>query len=85
MVKVGDNDKFLNGTKKRYVTLSSGDLKVIRWYVGASFSVLPYFNSHTVLFITMVQVVMQSVSRKHKLHTNISTEAELVDVDDASA
>ena len=48
--------KYLNGINKKYVTMSDNDLKVIKWYVDASFLVQPYFNSHTGAIMTMVQV-----------------------------
>ena len=74
--------KYLNGTKKKYLNLSSDYLKVIKWYLDASFAVHPDFKIHTGLIVTMGQGAMQSVSRKQKLNTRISTEAELVTVDD---
>ena len=64
--------------------MSADDLKVVKWYVGASFTVHPDFKSHTGVIMTMVQVAMQSVSSKQKLSTRIRTEAELVTVNDAS-
>ena len=44
----------------------------------------PEFKSHTIEIIYIVQVVMQSVSRKQKLNTSSSTEAGLVAADYAS-
>ena len=44
----------------------------------------PYLKNHTGVIMTMGQGAMQSVPRKQKLNTSISTEAELVAVDDAS-
>ena len=76
--------KYLNVTKKKHLTQSADDLKVVKWYVGASFAVHPDFNSHPREIMTMGQGKMQSVSRKHKLSTRISTEAELVAVDNES-
>ena len=57
---------------------------MIKWYLGASLAVHPDFNSRNRAIMTMGQGFMQSVSRKQKLKTRISTEAELVAVDDAS-
>ena len=51
--------KYLNGTKKKCLTLSADDLKVIKWYVGASFVVHPDFKSHTRGIMTMGQGVIQ--------------------------
>ena len=50
--------KYLCGTKKKCFTLSSDDLKVIKCYVDASFTVHPDFRGRTRAIITM------SVSRK---------------------
>ena len=50
--------KYLNGTNKKYLTMSADDLKVIKWYVGASFAVKPDFKSHTRATTKMGQVSM---------------------------
>jgi hypothetical protein len=39
--------KYLNGTRSEYLTLSADDLRVVKWYVDASFAVHPDFKSHT--------------------------------------
>ena len=65
--------KYLNSTKKKYLTLSDDDLKVVKWYVDESFAVNPDFKSHTGVIMTIVQGAMQSVSRKQKLNTRRST------------
>ena len=75
---------YLNGTKEKYLTLSDDYLKVIKWYVDTSFEVHPDSKSHTGTIMTIRQGVMQPVSRKHKLNASISTEAKLVNVDNAS-
>ena len=66
------------------MTLNIEELGVIKWYVDASFAVHPDFRSHTGAVMTMGEGAMQSISRKQKLNTRSSTEAELVGVDDAS-
>jgi hypothetical protein len=74
--------KYLNGTKNKRLTLSAGNLRCIKWYVDASFAFHPDLKSHTgatVLFEDGKGVV-QSVSRKQKLNTKSSTEAELIGV-----
>ena len=73
--------KYLNGKKKKNLTLSDDYLKVIKWYVDASFAVHPDSNNHTVAIVTMGQGQIQSVSSKHKLNMRFITEAELVAVD----
>ena len=75
--------KYFNCTKRKYGTLSYDDLKVVKWYVDASFAVHLDLKSHTGAIITMVQGAMQSVYSKHKLNMSISTYAESVAVDDA--
>ena len=55
---------YLNGTKKNYLNLNSGVLKVVKLYVETSFVVHPDFNSHTGAIFTMVQGVMHLFSRK---------------------
>ena len=76
--------KYLNGTRNERVTLSADSLHVIKWYVDASFAVHPDFKSHTGATMMMGRGAIQSISRKQKLNTRSSTEAELVAVDDAS-
>ena len=48
---------------------------------GLRFCGNPYFNIHTGEIINMLHREMQLVSRKLKLNTRISKEAELVSVD----
>ena len=76
--------KYLNGTKEKVLTLSADNLRVIKWYVAALFAVHANFKSHTGAVMTMGQGAIQSMSRKQKLNTKSSTDAELVGADDAS-
>ena len=75
--------KYLNGTKEKKLILSADNLNVIKWYIDASFAVHPDFKSHTGAVMTMGTGAIQSMSRKQKLNTRSSTEAELIGVDDA--
>ena len=50
--------KYLNGTKKNYLTLSADDFKMIKWYVDASFAAHPAFKSHTRAIMNMGQGAM---------------------------
>ena len=50
--------------------------------MGASFAAQPDFMSHIREIMNMEQGEMHLVSRKHKLNTRISTEAEFVAVGD---
>ena len=63
--------KYLIGTKKEYLTLSAGDLKVVTWYVDTSFAVHPDFKSHTKEVMTTKQVAIQSVSSTQKTSTGL--------------
>jgi len=76
--------KYCNGTRNDELTLSSDDLHVIKWYVDAAFAVHPDFKSHTGAIMTYGGGAAQSISRKQKLNTRSSTEAELVGADDVS-
>ena len=54
----------------------------IKWYVDAAFVVHKDMRSHTSGFMTMGTGGAYVQSIKKKLNTNISTEAEIVGVDD---
>ena len=58
-------------------------MQIIKWYVDASFAVYSDFKSHTgaVMMFDDAKGAVQSISRKQKLNTRSSTEAELVGVD----
>ena len=64
--------------------MAADDVRVIQWYVDASFAVHNDFKSHTGAVMTFGQGAVQSISRKQKLNTRSSTEAELVGADDAA-
>eukprot|EP00980_Cylindrotheca_fusiformis_P024000 scaffold11319_cov78-Cylindrotheca_fusiformis.AAC.5 len=75
--------KYLNGTKKDHLTLSINNLRVIKWYVDASFAVHPDFKSHSGGVMSMGGGALFHGLKKQKLNsTRSSTEAELVGVDD---
>ena len=76
--------KYLNATKKKVLTLSADKLSIVKWYVDAAFAVHPDYKSHTGATMTWGNGAVQSMSRKQKLNTRSSTEAELVAVDDAA-
>jgi hypothetical protein len=75
--------EYLHGTRKDVLTLGVDNLSVMKWYVDASFAVHPDFKSHTGATCTMGNGAPMSMSRKQKLNTRSSTEAELVGADDA--
>jgi hypothetical protein len=70
--------EYLKGTEKKVLTLSIDDLRVVKWYVDVSFAVHPDFKSHTGAIMMMGSGAIQGMSRKQKLNTRSSTEAELV-------
>ena len=74
--------KYLKCTKDDILTLSAEDLRIIKWYVDASFAVHPDFKSHSGGIMTFGQGAVQVMSRKQKLNTRSSTESELVAADD---
>jgi hypothetical protein len=76
--------KYLNGTKEENLTLSADNLRVVKWYVDASFAVHPDFKSHTGAMMTLGKGAMQSIARKQKMNVRSSTEGKLVTVDDAA-
>ena len=76
--------KYLNGTKDDKLILSADNLHTIKWYVDASFAVHPDFKSHTGAVMTFGHGAPISMSKKQKLNTRSSTEAELVGADDAT-
>jgi hypothetical protein len=76
--------KYLNGTKEENLILSADNLRVVKWYVDASFAVHPDFKSHTGAMITLGKGAMQSNAREQKMKVQSSTEGKLVAVDDAA-
>ena len=74
--------KCLNGTRNDALTLAADDLQVVKWYIDASFATHPDFKSHTGGNMTYGKGAPIAVSRKHKLNTRSSAEAELVASDD---
>jgi hypothetical protein len=58
--------KYLKGTRSEYLTLSAHDLRVVKWYVDASFAVHPDFKSHTGAVMMLGKGAMQSIARRKK-------------------
>ena len=58
------------------------DTNTLRWYVDAAFGVHRDMKSHTGMIMNMGQGAVRSNSKKQKFNTKISTEAELVGIDD---
>jgi hypothetical protein len=75
---------YLKGTMDLVLTLGIDNIRVLKWYVDASFAVHKDFKSHTGGGLTMGTGFPIAVSRKQKLNTKSSTIAELVGADDMS-
>ena len=76
--------RYLNAMRNDRLILKATDLNILKWYVDAAFAVHPNFKSHTVVMMMFSGGAVQSISRKQKLNTRSSTEAELVAADDAA-
>jgi len=61
------------------------DIKIIKWNADASYGAHEDFQCHTGSVMSMRTGALQAGSRKQKLNTRSSTEAELVGVDDVMA
>ena len=66
-----------------HLTLSADNLTTVKWFIDASFAVHPDFKSYTGATMTMGEGAMQTLTRKQKLNSRSSTEAELIGMDDA--
>ena len=76
--------RYINGTLEDKLILSADSLNVLKHYVDSSFAVHPDFKSHTGGATTLGSGCPITMSRKQKLNTRSSTEAELVAADDYS-
>ena len=74
--------KYIQGTIGLPMMLSIDKSVNIKWYVDTVFAVHKDIRSHTVGFVTMATGVAYMQSRKQKLDTKSSTEADLVGLDD---
>ena len=74
--------KYLSGTRDIVLTLESDGTRTVKWWVDAGFAVHQDMKSHTGGMMPMGRGALYFASSKQKLNTKISTEAELVGVDD---
>ena len=74
--------RYLRDTKDLPFTLEAGEDIAIKWWIDASFAVHPDMRSHTGAAMSLGKGCPISISRKQRLNTKSSTEAELVGVDD---
>jgi hypothetical protein len=74
--------QYLRGSKDLYLTLEADDGVAVKWWIDASFAVHPDMRSHTGGTMSLGKGSVYSLSRKQRINTKSSTEAELVGVDD---
>ncbi len=75
--------KYLNGTKHLVVTIVIDHLNIVKWNIDVAFAVHPDYKSHTGATCSLGKGSVINISKKQKVNTKSSTEAELVGVDDA--
>jgi hypothetical protein len=81
--KLGRTIKYMWGTIFMPLVLGWDASGVLTWSVDASFAIHNDIRSHTGAVLSLGQRALMSMSSKQKINTKSSTEAELVDVDDA--
>jgi hypothetical protein len=74
--------RYLRDSKSLYLTLEADDGIDIKWWIDASFAMHPDMRSHTGGALSFGKGSIYSMSRKQRINTKSSTEAELVGVDD---
>jgi hypothetical protein len=74
--------KYLRLTKDLVLRLGAENLNIVKWWVDASYGVHLDMRSHTGGAMSMGTGAVYSTSKKQKLNTKSSTEAELVGIDD---
>ena len=73
---------YLKNTKDMVLTLEADDLKLVRWYIDASFAVHDDMRGHTGGVMTMGKGGIHNKSTKQKINGKSSTEIEVIGVDD---
>ena len=75
--------KYLNKTGYIPLTLEVDNIQVIKWSIDASYGTHPDFKSHAGGSMTMGKGTPVSISKKQKINSRSSTEAEVVGIDNA--
>ena len=75
--------QYLQGTKTLKLRIEVHRLRVTRWFVDAAHMVHWDCKGQTRAAMTLGKAAILSYSWKQKINTTISTETELVGVDDA--
>jgi hypothetical protein len=77
--------QYLRGSVELPLTLEADDMRMVQWWVDGSFAVHPDMKSHTGAVMSIGKGAQYAASKRQKLNTRSSTEAELVAVDDVMA
>jgi hypothetical protein len=77
--------QYLRGSMDILLTLEADDVRIVKWWVDASYAVHNDLKSHTGGTMSLGKGSIYSASKTQRLNTKSSTEAELVGVDDVSA
>jgi hypothetical protein len=75
--------RYLRDTEDLALTLEASGGGVVRWWVDASFAVLPNMRSHTGTVLSLGKGAVYGMSSKQKINTKTFYEDELVKVDNA--
>ena len=57
-------------------------LKIVIWWLGASYAMHPDYRNHTGTTISLVWVLVDIMSKRQNLNLRSSTEAEIIWADD---
>ena len=74
--------KFVHQTLQDKLIIRVDDIRIIKWWVDASFAVHPDYKSHTGAVMSFGRGAPITLSAKQKLNSRSSTTAELIGVDD---
>ena len=80
--KLGRTMKYLRFTQHIPLTLEADDAVIAKWWVDASFATHADMRSHTGGVMSMGKGAVCASSRRQRINTKSSTEAELVGVND---
>ena len=74
--------QYIRDTKHLPLILEDDNSGNVRWHIDGAFAVHHNMRSHTGIYMTMGKGAAYASSRRQKLVTKSSTEAEIVGVDD---
>ena len=77
--------KYLLGTKYLKFTFSIDNIGILKWYIDASYPMHGNCRAHTTALSTIEKGAITTFSKKQKLNSRSSTEAELIWVVDGLA